>query len=202
MPSATLNINASIGSLPLNSSQILTAQGEVALDTKPEPIPAAKAGTLTVRTDADEGTLTLGAGHGIVDADKIAIYWPAGRRYGVTVGVVAGNAVPFSGGAGDDLPDADTELTCQVEQPRNVDFAGDDIVVLGMLCDQRCHVTLLSAAPASVLELDLAAGVPYWWQDDGVTANPLAGDTVASLTVTQDNAEKTARLRLGALVNA
>lgn len=68
--------------------------------------------TLTVRTDATSGTITAPSGHGITTGATIDIYWmeviatynTARIRRGVTVGTVSGTSIPFSGGAGDDLP--------------------------------------------------------------------------------------------------
>ena len=70
--------------------------------TKEVALPIAKAGTLTTRTEDDTGEATLGAGHGITTGAIVDIYWSGGRRYGVTVGTVAGNVVPFGapGGTG------------------------------------------------------------------------------------------------------
>src|SRR4051812_13463763 len=72
------------------------------------PLGAAKTGTLTTRTSNTVGTLTMTAGHGITTAALQDIYWDGGSRRNVTVGTVATNSVPFSGGIGDNLPAAAT----------------------------------------------------------------------------------------------
>jgi hypothetical protein len=59
-------------------------------------LPAGKAGTLTTRTNNTDGAATLSAGHGILTADVVDIYWDGGCRYGAIVGTVeaveAGNS--------------------------------------------------------------------------------------------------------------
>lgn len=72
--------------------------------------PAGTAGTLTTRTDADNGVVTLAAGHGLQPNDMVDVSWagPAGsggiRR--MTVSSVSGNDVTVSAtvGASDALP--------------------------------------------------------------------------------------------------
>jgi len=68
--------------------------------------------TLTTRTNATSGTITAPSGHGITTGATIDVYWmevistynTARIRRSVTVGTVSGTSIPFSGGAGDDLP--------------------------------------------------------------------------------------------------
>lgn len=72
--------------------------------------PADIEGTLSDRVDDDEGTITLAAGHGIVDGDAIWVGWESGETEVLayaTVGEVAGNDVPISG-CTETLPAEDT----------------------------------------------------------------------------------------------
>ena len=75
-------------------------------------------GTLTTRTDANTGTLTMAAAHGIATADVVAINWSEGDRSNVPVGTVAGNSVPISSGSsfGDVLPLVTTAITAMVRR--------------------------------------------------------------------------------------
>lgn len=77
-------------------------------------IAAAKSGTLTARGSATAGTFT-GASHGFSTGQKdISLFWTTSgvlySRRNVLVGTVSGNAVPFSGGTGDDLPAQDAVI--------------------------------------------------------------------------------------------
>lgn len=67
--------------------------------------------TLTTRTNDSEGVLTMPDGsHGIVEESQFILIWEDGSRVGVVAGNVNDDSVPFEGGYGDDLPDADTEI--------------------------------------------------------------------------------------------
>lgn len=74
-----------------------------------------KAGTLTTRTTASSGTMTLSTGHGITTAAVVSLFFLSGTslvyRYGVVIGSVSGNSVPFSAGDGSDLPAASSAIT-------------------------------------------------------------------------------------------
>lgn len=75
-------------------------------------LPAAKTGTLTTRTDDDEGVITLAGGHGFSTGTNFDIYWSGGCRYGVSLTIVTNAAtITASTGAGDVLPAADTAVT-------------------------------------------------------------------------------------------
>ena len=78
---------------------------------------AAQTGTMTNKTDADTGVITLSTGHGIETADVVDVYFPAGVHYGMDA-TVATNAVTVDGGAGDDLPE--NAIACTVVKPRAV----------------------------------------------------------------------------------
>lgn len=139
-----ITLSTEIGGVTINSTFTRTTNGNRG---DAPSLPAAKAGTLSTRTDADEGELTLAAGHGVVAGNLLDVYWDGGRRYNVLAGVVAGNDVPISGGAGDDLPAQDTALTCQVQQDVDIDFAGSDVELLGVKCADRARVQFYKTPP-------------------------------------------------------
>lgn len=81
--------------------------------------------TLTTRTSATSGTITalvhsdwvtapksvpLPTTHSISSGQKVDVWWVGGERTGVVVGTVVGNSIPISGGTGDDLPSASTDV--------------------------------------------------------------------------------------------
>ena len=106
-------------------------------------VPAAKAGTLTTRTDNDTGELTMGGGHGIVDGDRLDLYWTGGCRRGMVVGVVAGNAVPIDGGSGDNLPAQDTAIVASVPVEASFPVTVADVHAIGAKCDYESQFTFL-----------------------------------------------------------
>lgn len=148
---------------------------------------AAKAGTLSTRTNDTDGTLTLGAAHGVATSDVIDLYWDGGRRYGVTVGTVSGTSVPISGGTGDNLPAQDTAITCAVQQVIDIDVEGDLLVAIGAVCGKRGQLCLMESTTVH-LHVDLAAGEPWLWIKDSGFANPVVGDTITHAVFTQSDA--------------
>lgn len=76
----------------------------------PVPLAVGKAGTLTTRTDANTGTITLAADHGITTGQIVDVYWATGMKFNVTVGTVSGTSVPIDLGSGDDLPSTSTAV--------------------------------------------------------------------------------------------
>lgn len=121
------------------------------VEGKEEPIPVAAAGTLTTRTDANTGTLTMdSADHGITTGDVIDIYWTdddgvSGSRRGVNVGSVAGTSVPFDVGLGDNLPDADTVVQAAVVQVFATSFEGNDMTALVASADSTKATIVLKS---------------------------------------------------------
>lgn len=153
------------------STNFADAQTAVECDTVIESkttmaaLAAAKTGTLSTRTDDDTGEITLSTGHGITTGMIVDIYWSGGVRYGVTVGTVAGNAVPFGGeggeGAGDVLPIQTTAVTVCEQTEINLNFDGDDMLfVLAVYRNASdsgacAHVDFQDSGDASIQEIDL-----------------------------------------------
>lgn len=158
---------------------------DINLDYSPE---AGQAGTLSTRTDDDEGTLTLAADHTVTTGAKIDIYWDGGMRYGCTVGTVATTSVPFSGGAGDNLPAEDAEIFACVQTVQDLDVVGNNIQIFAVSSQYRASIDFLDSGGTVLLHVELPAGEFRSWEIDGIHANPVAGDTIASATVTSGTA--------------
>jgi hypothetical protein len=77
--------------------------------------PAAKAGTLTTRTSDTAGVATSTA-HGLAGTETLGLFWAGGYRYGVAIDSHDADTVTFSGGAGSNLPVADTVIRIAVAQ--------------------------------------------------------------------------------------
>lgn len=147
-------------------------------------VPAAKSGTLTTRTDANTGTLTMSSGHGITTGAKISLFWSGGQRRNVTVGTVATNSVPIDLGDGDDLPAASTAITAMVPTELAFPVVGDNITALGATCATQGVVQFMDGSDAELLAYtftDATAGGGYPWVDGCGVTNPLAGGTVVNV---------------------
>lgn len=164
-------------------------------------LPAAIAGTLSTRTDASSGVLTVATGHGIQADDEIGIFWEGGLARKATVASVTGTTITFAVDDGDDLPAATTAVTTSVIQVFSLDLVGDSIIVMAIGNVGRISMEFLSSAPASLLTYDIAENEGRSWIKSLDTTNPLAGDTVDSLEVS--NGSTTAQsVDLGLLLTA
>lgn len=161
-----------------------------------ESIAAAKAGTLSVRTDANTGTLTMASGHGITTGARLDLYWSGGRRYGVTVGSVSGTSVPIDLGAGDDLPAVDTAITAQVPTSEAVVVTGDDAVSIAVSADQAGTAVFAASDNSTILAVELTStGLSYVWTTNDGGTNPFAGASVAKVFLSQPSATVAATMQ-------
>jgi hypothetical protein len=153
------------------------------------PLPAAKGGALTTRTDDNTGELTMEGGHGITDAARLDVYWDGGSRYGMTVGTVAVNQVPIDGGTGDVLPADETAITAMVPEVITLDVEGDDVIGLVVKGSDLSTVVFREAAADALAVEVLEANGVYSWRD-GQSTNPLAGTTLVSILMSHQSEEE------------
>jgi hypothetical protein len=152
----------------------------------------AKVGTLSVRTSASVGTLTMASSHGITDGNRLDLYWTGGSRRGIVVGTVAVNSVPITGGTGDDLPDAATSITAQVPNEESLVVTGDDVVSIAASCANGGTIVFADASDVELFAISLTTTITsyVWTSADGGT-NPLAGDAVAKIFLSQPSSAAT-----------
>lgn len=205
MPVTTnATINMSAGGVTITGSKSRTADSGVGYDLA---IPPAKEGVLTTRTSDTAGTITLGADHGITTADTVDLYWSGGLRYGVTVGTVSGTSVPFSGGAGDDLPAEDDPITVGPVVSANVEIDGTNIIILGMqavapaaFTAHRAHIDFEDEA-ASEVQVLLTTNEPKLIDVQGGDSNPFVGEAIAVANISTSYPGGL-QLRLAALIDS
>ena len=70
MATAEMTSSIRIGALDMS---VVTSREEDGLHQHDPTLPAGKAGTLTDRTDADTGIITVAEGHGITDSDTVDV---------------------------------------------------------------------------------------------------------------------------------
>lgn len=159
---------------------------------------AAKTGTLSTRTDADTGVLTLASGHGVTTGAVIDVFWSGGTRRNMDVGTVSGTSVPVDGGAGDNLPVLTTAVTAMVVTSEAFVFSGSDAVVITFYngSGNYAHFSLRSSG-AEELYVKLESGAVYvWYSGDGAT-NPVTGDSITVCRLTHADSTAAATMRFG-----
>jgi hypothetical protein len=191
MESVTINGNAQIGG---ESVAFGIAETGDNLSKVNAQLPVAKVGQLTTRTDNNTGELTMEAGHGLITADVIDIFWvntngTIGSRRGVTVGTVATNAVPIDLGAGDNLPANLTAVT--VQKPTTFSF-GLIVANLQALVAKGDSATFqVSIQQADGTEefhytSQTATDAFVWWNSSGFS-NPVGADTTKAVVSNGDS---------------
>jgi hypothetical protein len=167
---------------------------------------AAKEGSITVRTDANTGTLVLAADHGVITADKICIFWDddedtlaeKGARSNVTVGTVAGTTVPIDLGDGDDLPPVGTPVRVMVlhSETYNVTDPEIDPVFIVGTCTTRGFIIFAQTdgTPIVTAEIDGENGGSYVWTEESGAASPFGTSDVAKVLTAHGDPDNTRRL--------
>lgn len=145
------------------------------------------AGSLTTRTNNTAGEVTATSNsHTIVSNTVVDLYWATGSRRGVDVGTVSGTAIPLTGGQGDNLPVANTNVVVSTvsEVLTSVNGTG----ALGIVIDVTGSVDGMYSFMAGSSETfggRLNAGLDYiWFSGSGVT-NPVTGATITKVRFSQ-----------------
>jgi hypothetical protein len=207
MPVATYGITLQIGSVSIQKTIAREGSGEaVAIG---DLLPGA-AGELTTRTDDNTGTITADeAEHGIETADIVDIYWTGGRRYGVTVGTVAGTAIPIDLGGGDNLPAADTPVVVTRQQQVNISIDGDNAAIVALSLEpidsnstSPGHADLQDVEDDSIETVDLTANTPTVYDLAAMGTNPFTGDVITKALCSIGSATEGATLKIAVLQNA
>jgi len=204
MPTGSIHQVASVGGLSIQSTVMRSESGQIGQEVS---LPAAKAGTLSTRTNDTDGTLTLGAGHGIVDADVINIFWidanGVGKcAYGAIVGTVAGNDVPFTGASGDALPAEDSDIRASKVVEIDTDFDGDLVKIIVACANHLSHIAFRDVTPTVLKAVTLPAGESWSWISDQGIANPLAGNPVNDIRASNGDVAAPSTLKVGVLYDS
>jgi hypothetical protein len=201
---ATVSKTFSVGGLTFSEQKSVANKGVV---SREETIPAAKTGTLTTRTSDSVGEITGQADHGVLTGDIIDIYWTAGgallSRRGITVGTVAALAIPITDGAGDVLPADETALTLMKRQTFDLKFDGSDLVAL-FAYSAAAQTTIVLSGDDGVEDhpiLMSTAGQTYDWTSGNGVTNPVIGDAITQVHITQGDSTGTKSVTVAAAYN-
>lgn len=188
---ASANVNKQLQAGEDSFAVATTVNYDAKTAVKPT-LPAAKTGTLSVRTSASVGTIALAAGHGIATADVIDLYWVENGvqkvRYDVVVGTVSGDNAPITGGGGDDLPPLNTALVVCEQNVETISVVGNNLVGIGIGTNTFPTVVKLAQAGGALIlrQVLKTPGETYTWvTGDGV--NPAAGVTIGQVVMTHGN---------------
>ena len=175
-----------------------TLQASQGIEPVDTTVPATKAVTDWVKTDANTAGGNLPAGHGFTDG-KFDVYWTGGKRYGLD-GAINTNGLTLDGGAGDDFPASGT-LTVVVcpQKPLDLTFDGDNLVLIGAISTRGGLLLFRDSGSALVGEpAELFPDVPWGWAT-GRGLNPLAGNAVASGSISNSSTVGEAGFKLTGL---
>lgn len=201
MPSLAYGV--SLGSI--NQSVVRSGDSKIELEVS---LPAGKSGTLTTRTDANTGIVTVSSGHGITDTDTVDVYWSGGRRYGVDVTAQDSTTISIDLGSGDDLPTVSTAVVIVKQVPFNLALDGDNAKIVGVSYEVAggggygCRVTLFDSADDTITGLDLDANVPNVVDIEGGQTNPYTGDPITDGVASNGSSSTAAVLKVQAIVDA
>ena len=206
MPTGTITQTATVGGLSISSTTSRTAAAQMSLE---DSLPVADAGTLSTRASDTAGTLTMTSGaHVITTADVITIFWAddgsgnAGCSYNAVVGTVSGTSVPFTLAEGTVLPPVDTVITADEQVSQNLDFDGDNIKMIVLSSTKHAHALFLETGSTTIIAVELTANEPWVWVYGQGIANPLAGNPVDTIEISQADSSNTATIKMGLIYDS
>jgi len=201
----TIQLNGSLAGLAVQTVINRSATGGVGQE---HTLAAAKSGTLSTRTNDTDGTLTLEAGHGITDGQILSIFWTDPTSgdpkfcYDATVGVVAGESVPFTGAAGTALPAQGSAIVADVEEELDADFDGDKLEMLLAAGNKIVGFQFVDSGD-NVLDAAIRrANEPYDYVKGIDASNPLTGNPVDAVRVANGDSTAALTFKLAALYNS
>lgn len=192
---ATIKVSHRIGDKQYIEKRELSAEASQGRELS---VPQAKVGALTTRTDNTIGELTMAASHGITTGARLDIYWDGGMRRGVAVGTVATNAVPISGGSGDNLPADETAITAMVPIEEALVVTGNNVEAL-LAYSSRKGQMVLEDSGGEELHIPLTAESVYAWHSASGVANPIAGDSITKIFLSHGDSGGSSTMRYDVL---
>lgn len=197
MPQATYGVSLAVGGVSIQKPVVREGDHPNSYEVK---LPAGKSGTLSTRTSDTAGTVTA-ASHGLAQNDVVDVHWGTSSvRYGMTVGIVAGDDVPVSGGAGDVLPAANTAVVITKQVSINTQIDGDAIQIIGFISEgAKAHVDMQDSGNATIEEIDLAADAAIIHDIAGGATNVFTGNPIAKTKASNGSSSVEATLKIVSL---
>lgn len=185
MATGTITYTITCAGLTLSGTLTRTAEGSKA---ETITVPAGVAGAMTASSAGVDGMAT---GHGFVTSDIIDLHWDdpstgaRKSRRGLTVDTDAASTITFDddpAAEGDALPAEDVAVVVSARTTISCLFDGD-LVDLLVAVSSRDGVADFRDSGGSELVLTLTGTEPYMWAVDGGVTNPVAGDDIISIIV-------------------
>lgn len=177
----TLTVTISIGGIAFSGKASRTGEGSIG---QVVTLPAGKAGAISA-----SGVDGLTTGHGIIGTDIIDIHWddPSDGshkcRRKVTVDSAAANAITFDNSPaaeGDTLPAEDTAVVIAKQVTISQGFIANQLQLIGAVATERAVLDFRSSG-ASELAQKLVSKEGWAWAINQGVANPMSGDTIATM---------------------
>jgi hypothetical protein len=207
--SQQMAINSTLQAAGRTLQQTQTLQGNI-VDSVDTSVNIGTTGTLTVRTDNANGTLTLASGHGVSTGDIIDLFWTLGGvdyfRSSIIVGTVSGNSAPISSGSGNVLPAASTAIMVGKRSPRYsfpVIQSTFPCLGLGVYSQVWGCVAFFDASNTVLGVLQLGnssiSGVSYFWFPGCGYSSPIGSSDVNNVTFSHTNTSSAQSMIVAAL---
>lgn len=176
-------MSAQLNGLGAAANYVINVPAAVSIN---QSIAAGKAGSLTVRTDANTGTVTMAdAGHGLVAGNRVSVFWldpVTGAQlcqYKSTVGIVSGVSVPIDLGLGDNLPVAATAVVVCIDTEIDYALLAVNLEMLAVGGTGGGKVVLEGAAGAVAYHKTVGiGGVGAVWAEESGSINPVSIDVL------------------------
>jgi hypothetical protein len=199
MPSAQYGIAISAGGVSISKSIVRTADATIGYEVT---LPAAKAVTSWVKTDANTAACDLPSGHGYSNGN-FDVYWSGGQRLAVP-GTISTNALSLDGGTGTDFPASATSgvVVCR-HVSINTTIDGDNVKVIGVSLEYADpastsigHILCEDASDNDIANIDLDANLPLVYDIEGGVTNPFTGAIITETLATHNNTSASATLKI------
>ena len=180
----TINTGLTIPGQAVSGSETQDVDGSI---NEQPSLPAAVAGTLTTRTSATAGIITVVDGTAYTIGDTVGVWWAAGVA--VTGDVTAQNAttVTIDSFTGDALPVQDTAIVLatlpETAIVNDKTVEGNSVVAMSVkaAAGGPLSVRFVDAAAAAIQTVSLPASGCWVGRDDNGTLSAFAGDVISEV---------------------
>ena len=178
---STIQKTLSVGGVVFTQSKTPLGDGMIVHN---QSIAAGDLGSLSTRTDADTGVVTVDdSGHAFNVGDRVDIYWAGGCRRGMAVTVVSGALITVDSGDGDDLPSQGVDVTIIEPTLFDIVVLGTNVNAILLGTEKLGQFSFVDSSAAEDFQKEVGAGCVWDWLEDNGETNPITGDSIAGVYV-------------------